>query len=341
VNARSVSESLPPTEPKAIQYGPHSPFSPDERAVIEKILLRLANCPHEQASALTDTVTGQIATLESIGQALARYPSLLSEQSLGSRQRGLNTLIDTLSRSNPANFEFFLPTRALLGRSLDMAECNFYRLLRHICRQVLCVEDDGGDLRHQVDECLRLGLYTKMAEELFSGIASDEALDHAIRRKAVESLVHLWEGRLTYRVRHFFPLLEATWAARDRIQVVGGTLMGVQEIFELFQAGADPRFMDYFSTDAKSDDEIEAFREFLFATSSESLQRLHQQMRETEQTSIRLQRDEPDDRDPATRFYEFFRSRQLLAAARRITCIPGPKRTAEGYVMIYYLRKMA
>ena len=39
------------------------------------------------------------------------------------------------------------------------------------------------------------------------------------------------------------------------------------------------------------------------------------------------------------RAYRFFRERQLQAAARRLRNEPGPRRTAEEYVMLYFLEK--
>jgi hypothetical protein len=220
-----------------------------------------------------------------------------------------------------------------------MAESNFYRLLRHVCEQV--VPDPRCDeLREEASKWLRVCLYTKLVEELLSAIASDSELDRSVRRKAVEALAQIWERRLMYRVRDFFPLLEATWEARQRINVIGGTLLGTQEIFELFQAGADPRFVDYFVRADHSEDEVEAFREFVFGTSCERLNDMATEMDLGDVNSVTLTNPaHPPTVDAATVFYEFFRSRQLLAAARRMANQPGPKRTAEGYVMIYFLEK--
>lgn len=323
-----------------IRYGPSSPFTADERETIEAIYDQVERSEHPQAQQFAKTIRQQMDSLDWLGQVLAQYPSPLDEQTLGRRQRGLDTLIDSLSQTNPANFEFFLPTRALLGRALDMAESNFYRLLRHVCSEIL-PGSDGNTLREQATRCLRLCLYTKLVEEVLSDLASDNHLDRSVRGKAVAALAQIWERRLTYRVRDFFPLLEATWEARQRITVTGGTLVGTQEVFELFQAGGDPRFVDYFARSDHSENEVEAFREFLFGTSSEELNRLARQMQDRGVYSITL--DNPmaaPEHDIATLFYEFFRSRHLLAVARKLADQPGPKRTAEGYVMIYYLDQM-
>lgn len=320
-----------------LPYGSSSPFSPDERATIEEIYREVVRSEHSEARRLAQTIRRQMENLDQLGEVLSQYPSPLDEQSLGSRQRGLNTLVDSLSQTNPANFEFFLPTRALLGRALDMAESNFYRLLRHVCTEIL-PGSRGEELCEQATQCLRLCLYTKLVEEVLSDIASDVKLDRSLRANAVVPLAQIWERRLTYRVRDFFPLLESTWEARRRITVTGGTLCGTQEVFALFQEGCDPKFVDYFARSDHSQDEVEAFREFLFGTSFEELNRLADQMKSTGIASVKVSSTMvSSESDAATLFYEFFRSRHLLATARQLANLPGPKRTAEGYAMVHYL----
>jgi len=184
-------------------------------------------------------------------------------------------------------------------------------------------------------------MYTRLIEEVLAAIASDNTVAPDIRSKSVVALAQIWERRLTYRVSDFFPVLDATWAARERITAVGGTLAGMQEIFELFSAGCDQQFVDYFIRPDPGEEEIQAFREFLFGKSTEELQQLSEQMAAGDVNSVAFESPSTDlGDDAATQFYEFFRKRHLQAMARRLTCLPGPKRTAEGYVMISYLSQM-
>ncbi len=323
-----------------VRYGPNSPFDAEERSIIEAIYERLARAGDPGAAQLGDTIKRQMVCLEWLGEVLANYPSPLSEQQLGTRQRGLQTLVDSLCNTNPATFEFHLPTRALLGRSLVMAESNFYRLLGHVCREAFDGQE-ASNLHAQTVRRLRVCLYTRLVEEVLTAIASDIGVDREVRAKAVVALAQIWERRLTYRVSDFFPILEATWEARQKFTAVGGTLSGTQEMFELFKAGADPRFVDFFARPNPSEDEIEAFREFLFGALTEELDRLTREMRGRGDTSTVVRdRTEIGDQDPATVFYGFFRFRQLQATARRLAGVPGPKRTAEVYVMISYLEQL-
>ena len=324
----------------ALDYGPASPFDPQERGTIEAIYAAVVCSEHPQAEELRRHIHDQARSLELLGQVMAQYPSPLLDGQLGSQKRSIDTLVDTLSRSNPANFEFFLPTRALLGQALDRAESNFYRLLQHVCREIL-----EGDRRRQLLEeatqRLRACLYTRLTEDVLSAIAADEELDRPVRAQAVRSLAQIWEHRLTYRVNDFFPVIEATWEARQRIAITGGTLGGTQEILALFAEGCDPKFVDYFTGPDLTGDRVEAFREFLFATPSEELARLTREMAERGDNCVALgDVFNTPECDSARTFFEFFRARYLQAMARRVSGAPGPKHTAEGYVMMSHLSKM-
>jgi hypothetical protein len=315
-----------------------SPFSPEERETIERVYQAIEDSNHANAANVCAAIVQQVSCLEQLGEVLAQYPSPAGQQRLGGRKRGLDTLVDALSRSNFANFDFLVPTRALVGRAVDRAEANFYRLLGHVCEDVLA-GDQGKDLREQASKRLRVCLYTMLAEVVLTTIAADEHLDREVRCESVLALAQIWDRRLTYRVSDFFPVLDAAWEARRRIQVVGGTLAGTHEIFELFREGCDPDFVEYFTRPDPSADEVEAFREFLFASSAEDLGRLAETLANTAANSIALPDRMATAEDDATVFYEFFYRRHLLATARRLSNQPGPKRTAEGYVMLDYLRQ--
>jgi len=320
------------------EYGPNTPFSGDDQEVIEEVYRWVYESSHPEAGELRQAIEIQVRALEELGEVFARYPSPVSQQRLGKRERGVDSLIRSLCQTNPANFEFYIPTQAILGRALDRAESNFYRLLRHVCDLL----DDGDHrskgLRQLATERLHVCLYTIVVEDVLTALVSDDRLDRAIRSAAVSSLIHIWDRRLTYKVSEFFPLLEDTWKARQRIKVVGGTLLGTQEMFELFREGCDPRFVEYFTRPNPTQDEVEAFREFLFGTTSEDLSAIEREMENSGIDSISIiQNNRGTLYDAGTLFYEFFRSRFIQASARRLANLPGPKRTAEGYVMIAYL----
>jgi hypothetical protein len=141
-------------------------------------------------------------------------------------------------------------------------------------------------------------------------------------------------------------VLEATWDARRHVPATLGTLMGTAEMFRLIEAGCDEEFVDYLVRSDCTPDEEAAFREFLFGATTEQLRSIEEQMRiegkgaihKTEVESAKL-RDAcaTGEGDPALALFEFFLSRHLQAMARRGSGAPGPKRTAEEYVMLHYL----
>ncbi|MCA9250206.1 MAG: hypothetical protein R3E58_07905 [Phycisphaerae bacterium] len=323
-----------------VRYGPNSPFDPDEREMIEAICARLARSTRDEAPNLLAAIRQQIVSLEWFGEITAQYPSPLNDQRLGKRRRGLASLVKSLSKATPANFEFLLPTRTHLGRALVMAEANFYRLLRYVCIDIF-EGDDGQDLQESTVAYLRRCLYIKLIEEVLSDIATGGTVDTRTRSRAVAALAQVWERRVTFRVSDFFPILDAAWNARRRITAIGGTLLGTHEMFELFKAGCDPEFVDFFARSDPSDDEVGAFREFLFGATTEDLHAKQKEMEEAGILSTELV-DPIASTDPesATVFYEFFRSRHLQAMARRLANIPGPKHTAEAYVMMAYLDRL-
>ena len=63
----------------------------------------------------------------------------------------------------------------------------------------------------------------------------DENLDMAVRQASVEYLVDAWENFHQWAPREYLPHLQATWDARRRIRVGGGTLLGVGEILRLLR----------------------------------------------------------------------------------------------------------
>ncbi|KAA3608274.1 MAG: hypothetical protein DWQ01_14595 [Planctomycetota bacterium] len=335
---------------RKLEFGPHSPFDPEERNTISAFWDFVRHSSHEKAEDYLETVQAHVHRTDGVGAALLNYPPVFREKQLGPKRRSVSTLVDLLATATDANFEMFLPTRALVGRSLLMAELNTWRLLHLICQQIFgepenLVETELHPIHAQVHQWLHGCVHTKLTEEVLGSICMDGSMERRIRIEAVRSLVHLWENRLTYRVRNFFPLLEATWNARRRIRVSVGTRLGVSEIFRLIQAGCPDQFMEYFSRPFLTKDEQEAFQEFLMGVSTEKLQTLEQWLQEQGRTSIspeeapaEIGHVAPRDlRYSGVRAYEFYRGRYLQAAARRLKNLPGPKKTAEEYVMIYFL----
>jgi hypothetical protein len=331
---------------KPIEFTDFGPFDSEEQAVICDVVEAVMAAAMPAADVLLAELRRNVEQLDRMGGLLASYPSSFSEQSIGGNRRTLRSLVDMLSACNLSNFDMFLPNRALMSRNLIMGEMNFYRLLGVVCDEAL-PNEQTAELKPRVEERLCHCLYARLAEEVLKHIVSDDQASTESREKAALSLVHLWE-QATYRVSDFFPILQATWEARRQVPVTLGTLIGTAEMFSLIQAGCDERFVDYLVRPEHSEDEAAAFREFLFGATTEQLDRVRAEMSGAGKSVIG--KDELSDvnmpldahtfgGDPALAMFEFFLSRHLQAAARRQADLPGPKRTAEEYVMLHYLEQ--
>jgi hypothetical protein len=326
-----------------LHFDSNTPFSEREQEVLETFWGILQKCSLDESNNYQELCLKHIERIHSIRDSLDSYPAVLEETSLGRRERSLFTLVELIANATDADYEMYLPTRSLLWRSITMARLNFWRLLRYLTEEAAA---DDKKLLNEIEKRVHACVYLKLAEELLLSIAMDSALPRAIRDKAVRSLTSLWDSTPSKAVREFYPLLEAVWEARRNIVVSIGTMLGISEIMRLLQAGCAPEFVDHFSRDRMSRDESLAFQEFLIGVSSEKIHDLEQLMEDTGRTSLSpeeaeealgLEPTQPEDAGTGVEAYHFHRERHLQAAARRLRELPGPKHTAEEYMLVYFL----
>jgi len=341
------------TAPQLV-FGPIDSLSAPERSTLETLWRQIEASGHAKANDFLARMAKGVARVECVAEALEAYPAILHEKKLGVRERSLETLVEHLAQADDSNYELFVPTRAIVGRTLVVAELNFWRMIGYLAGEVdsICV-DPGSKaeldaVRAEVDEWLHGCVYTLLAEEVLGSIARDPDQPCELRTCAVEKLVGIWGNYLHWAVRDFFPLLQATWSARRRIRVSIGTTLGVSEMMRLLQAGCDMEFVEYFARPNPTQDEARAFQEFLIGVPTEAIRSLVQLMEEEGRTcmspeearqALGLVTPENDTGHAGVRAYRFFRERHLQASARRLRNEPGPRRTAEEYVMIYFLEK--
>ena len=332
------------TQPLA--FHPGTSFDSEEQETLRSIATLLEESSSPESQTLLKSLTENVERVGGLAHALAAFPPIFGEQELGARIRGRDSLVDLLTHADDTSIELFLPTRAIVGRSLVMAELNTWRLAFYL---LLELSPKVHPLSEKVEYWMYSCLYTRLAEDVLQSIAMDTDTERRIRVAAVDYLSRFWESRHLYGARHFFPLLSATWAARRRIRVSVGTLLGVSEIMRLLQSGCDPEFVDYFSRPHLDDDEHQAFQEFLIGVSTEKIQSIAQLMEDSGTFSLTPEEAGVNDElgkdsgqtHECVRFYQFFRSRYLQASARKLKDLPGPKKTAEEYVMTYFLDREA
>lgn len=323
----------------AAAAGGHQPLQPEELALADQVTTALRALGTPEAEATIGAIAQQVQSLALFGELLVRYPSPLEEQHLGTMRRGLETLVETMVCTDQATFPFRAPTQAMVGRAMNMAQINFLRMLWHVSGG-LPDPAEAAALRETAARRLRASVHTRLVEEVLVEIVTDSLVEASLRAQAVRNLAQLWGNRLTWRVHTFFPILAATWEARQRVRVVGGSLAGNSEMFQLLTAGGDAEFVELLCDRAYGEVEVQAFREFLFGTSSEELDRLALRMATEGLSSIELDsRLGEVTRDAGSILFEFFRARMVQCAARRTAKLAGPRHTAEGYVMMAWLAR--
>ncbi len=318
---------------------PSHPLQPEEFDLVGQVVDALQQSDSPRAAASIAMIRQQVTTLQLFGELLARYPSPLQEQVLDGRRRDLDTLVDTLVTTDQATFPFRAPTQALVGRAMNMAQINFLRMVWHLAGG-LPQPEPAASLRELAARRLRASVHTRLVEEVLVDIVTDATIERGLRAQSVRNLAQLWGTRLTWRVHTFFPILAATWEARQRVRVIGGSLVGNCELMQLLTAGGDAEFVDLLLDQDYGEGEVQAFREFLFGTSSEDLERLAERMAREGRSSIELDsRVDDAARDAGSILFEFFRARFVQCSARRAARLPGPRHTAEGYVMLAWLAR--
>jgi len=292
-----------------------------------------------------------VVRLRELWRAVDSFPRIQACQTLGSRRRDLNTMLDTFSASEPYTMEAYLPTRAALARSYGMAKFNFCRMVRYVASDNLPDTPQTRELVCEIGAAGRAAVAAVIAEDVLRSIACDTKLDNLLRRRAARILAALWDQRATRSLADFAPLLDSAWRAKANVRIAYGTLVGMSELFQMLNAGLDSEFVDYFAGDGVTPDQFAAFEEFLFNATYEQLQRMRAFMTESGRTSL-----EPSEVarlfgvDLATLhtttvtaqdMFFTFREREMWGRFRRLSGCEGPKKTAEEYVMIYVIGRLS
>lgn len=312
-----------------------------------KILARLLSRGGDTAEEGKRHLTWALIRLEKIWEALEVHPSILRGQTLGARHRDLISMIETLSSCHPYSTEVFIPTRGALARTFLHAKLNFCRLLGLIVAEMLEGDQMAQELKVGIERIQTSAVCNIMAEDLLRLIVSDQSSSPVIRRRATWVLIQMWEDRACQVVPRFFPVLDSVWQAKSHLTISYGTLSGASELLSMLSQGCDPAFIESFSGDEVSDEEEYALQEFVFNFNYEQLQQIQRYMAETGRTSVdaaqvasMLQIPAHDLHIQTCTCEEMiftFRERQGMASHRRALDLPGPKRTAEEYLLTYLL----
>jgi hypothetical protein len=289
---------------------------------------------------------GLIGELRSTSELLDRQRPLRRPTALGGETRDEASLIEHLCSMDGLSGDLVLPLKATLSRTHLLTKINF---LRAFVKATGALQDvpNATQMTHELREEVAQAIYTLMAEELFLALLRKPDITRRTKQRAADQLITVWDDA-ALEIDDFAPLLESAWHARNRINSAYGTLLGATETFRLVTEDCSPDVLEFFGRDGMSADESAAFEEFLFNMTCEELAKLRQAMQQQHVTAANpawaadvLGRQIEDlehakEIDPMA-LYRSYQRRQLAADFRLMSGAPGPRRTAEGYLMVYLL----
>ncbi len=324
-------------------------FTEHELSLVRNMEAHISQPQGAWARELATCFREGIARLAKIVDAWDSYPPLRERGKLADRERSEATLIEVLRNRGESGFEWVLPTKAVLSRSYGIAKVHFFSSLLYTVRDR--EEPDARALVSVIQEAVEEAVFTRLAEELYGTFVASADTDQELCKKAVSAAVDLWDGRPHFSTDRFCPVLRSAWSARARAALRFGTLMGASELFELLFRRMDLRFLQILQERFDEDGVVQSFEEFLFELPWENLQHIREEMRRSNRASVdskevaeilgvpeeKVRRPEGEPKA----MYSSFRRRRLAARHRAAMGLPGPRRTAESYVLEALLRSEA
>lgn len=316
-------------------------FDAHEEALVHAALAVLADAGSEQQT----LVRAELDRLGRTAALIRESPSITGNLPARRRAGGGEALIDLLCKVPDYDLDLHIPTKAVLGQAYLVAKINFWKALGYALELI----PDTDDLHERLALELGQSIYSKLAEELFISIVTDAEGQPEVKASAARSLFRIWEERLETEIDDFAPLLESIWHARHKVRPVLGTMLGTQETFALLRESRDVSFLDYFGNDGVPHEQVQAFEEFLFGLSHEEIERLREHISERPRRVVSNEEARgvlgrhpeswaPTEGGPQA-LYTSYKRRKVKAHYRALTGAPGPKKTAEEYMMVELIRR--
>jgi len=314
-----------------------------ESELVEQAMAAVAARSPADAQILQNLINELRATSE----LLDRQRPLRRPTALGGEARDESTLIDHLCTIDGLSGDLALPLKATLSRTHLLTKINFLRGFVKATAALGADHPQAAKMTHELREEVAQSIYTLLAEELFLALLRKPDVQRRTKQRAADQLITIWDDA-ALEIDDFAPLLESAWHARNRINSAYGTLLGATETFRLVTEDCSPEVLEFFGRDGMSADESAAFEEFLFNMTSEELATLRRAMQQQHVSAASpawaaevLGRQIEDlehshEIDPMA-LYRSYQRRQLAADFRLMSGAPGPRRTAEGYLMVYLL----
>ncbi len=311
-----------------------------ETEVVDQALRVVAARAPKDAQILRDLID----QLRQTNALLDSTRALRSPTALGGEGRDESTLIDHLVTLDGLSGDLTLPLKSTLSRTFLLTKIMF---LRGFIKATTACHEDAGTLVHDLNEELAQSIYTLLCEELFLALLRKPDVTMPIKRRAADQLISIWDDA-TIEIDDFAPMLESAWHARNRVTSNYGCLLGASETFRLASEDCNPLVIDFFAREDRSVGEAQAFEEFLFNMTTEELGGLRAAMKKAGLTAVspawaaqvvgrQLEELEHSREIDPMALYRSYNRRQLAADYRLMSGTPGPRRTAEGYLMVHLL----
>jgi hypothetical protein len=315
-----------------------------ESELVEQAMAAVAERSPSDATILQ----GLINELRATSELLDRQRPLRRPTSLGGENRDEQTLIEHLCTIDGLSGDLTLPLKATLSRTHLLTKINFLRGFVKATAKMREVPDCVR-MTHELREEVAQSIYTLLAEELLLALLRKPDVARRSKQRAADQLITIWDDA-ALEIDDFAPLLESAWHARNRINSAYGTLLGATETFRLVTEDCSPEVLEFFGRDGMSADESAAFEEFLFNMTSEDLATLRRAMVQQHVTAAspawaaetlgrQIEELEHSHEIDPMALYRSYQRRQLAADFRLMSGAPGPRRTAEGYLMVYLLEQ--
>ena len=331
----------------ALPKAPTSVLDRRELDLIDRALVAVA----ARQPADAEILRGMIVELKNVAGLLDRQRHLRAATALGGEARTAQTLIDHLCGIDGLSGDLALPLKATLSRTYLLTKINFLRGFVKSTAALTPQVPECAAMCHDLREELAQSIYTLLVEELLLALLRKPNVELHTKRRAADQLISIWDDA-ALEIDDFAPLLESAWHARNRINSACGTLLGATETFRLVCEDCSPDVLDFFGREGMGEDETASFEEFLFNMTHEELVKLRAAMRAQNIVAatpawasqiLGRQIEELEhsrEIDPMA-LYRSYQRRQLAADFRLMAGSPGPRRTAEAYLMVYLLDQQA
>ena len=331
-----------------------------------ELVRRALHAVAARAPADGEVLRGLVGQLRLTRQLVEQQRPLRKPTALGGEPRDAQTLIEHLCGMDGLSGDLALPLKATLSRTHLLTKIMFLRAfvkctlaLRHEAPEFAPM---ASDLRDELAQ----SIYTLLAEELLLALLRKRGIGDHIKRRTADQLITIWDD-VALEIDSFAPLLESAWHARNRVHNDYGTMLGASETFRLVCEDCPFEVVDYFARDNMLPEEAAAFEEFLFNMTSEELTTVRREMKaqsvraatpawaaqvlgrpieDLEQTPAPTEPTPPGEPRKTLRkeidpmaLYRSYQRRQLAADFRVMSGSPGPRRTAEAYLMIDLLER--